>query len=162
MIYCLTDGKAVLADLVESIAAIKALGTEVLRPHPDVQGRSALRLEPFESDIHETRAETQIVMSREHIELLNLSGNRFAMLDGQLARTDHDETDRCRTRKLGDPNGALMPDASRINPDSPKVRCQSLTMNASTKAISPKSKKSSMSPIVAAKAIFHWFAVSLS
>src|SRR5215472_9491214 len=59
-----------------------------------------------------------------------------------------------------EPNGALMPEASRINPDSPKVRCQSLTMNASTKAISPKSKKSSMSPIVAAKAIFHWFAVS--
>jgi len=59
-----------------------------------------------------------------------------------------------------EPNGAVMPEASRIIPDCPKVRCQSLTMNASTKAISPKSKKSSMSPIVAAKAIFHWFAVS--
>src|SRR5215469_6583526 len=60
-----------------------------------------------------------------------------------------------------EPNGAVMPEASRMSPDSPKVRFQSLTINASTKPIRPKSKKSSMSPIVAAIAIFHWFAVSL-
>jgi hypothetical protein len=67
---------------------------------------------------------------------------------------DDAEAEECWLVGLRD--RALMPEASRIIPDCPKVRCQSLTMNARTKAISPKSKKSSMSPIVAAKAIFHW------
>src|SRR5579862_4770009 len=53
-----------------------------------------------------------------------------------------------------------MPEARRMAPDCPKVRCQFLTTKPSTKLIKKKSKKSSMSPSVAAPAISHWFLVN--
>jgi len=72
------------------------------RPHSDVDGRQALRIEPLESDIHELRAETQVVMARQHVELLNFSRGRLAILDGQLARAHRDESDRRRVGKRSD------------------------------------------------------------
>ena len=53
------------------------------------------------------------------------------------------------------PGIAATPEANRIAPDCPKVRCQSLTKKASVKPISPKSKKSSMTENTHAVKIFH-------
>src|SRR6185437_11555258 len=61
----LADRKSILADLVEPVASIEALRCEVFRPHSDVQGSSPSALEPLQPDIHQLRAEAQIVMACE-------------------------------------------------------------------------------------------------
>jgi hypothetical protein len=53
------------------------------------------------------------------------------------------------------PGIAAIPDYNRMVPDWPNVRCQSLTKNASTNAIKPKSKKSSIIENRQAVKIFH-------
>ena len=53
------------------------------------------------------------------------------------------------------PGIAEMPEANRIAPDCPKVRCQSRTKNAKTKLIRKKSKKSSIVENRQATKIFH-------
>ena len=87
------DWKSVLADFAESVASIEALRSLVLRPHADVHRRSTLRFEPFEPGLHQSRSETQVVMIARAVELLNFARGRPAILDGELAGADGDESD---------------------------------------------------------------------
>src|SRR6185312_115194 len=106
-IHGLANGKPVLTDLLEAVAAIEPLGSQIFRPHSDVQGSSPLTLQPFEPDSHQTRADTQIVMSCQHIELMNLAGAGLTILYRQLATAHGNETHRRRVGKSGQPDGAL-------------------------------------------------------
>jgi hypothetical protein len=58
------------------------------------------------------------------------------------------------------PGIAAIPEANRIAPDCPNVRCQSFTKKASTNPIKAKSKKSMTIENRHAVKIFHWLVVS--
>src|SRR5690606_7795941 len=93
-IHRVTDTKSILTNLAKSVAGIETLRAVILRPHTDVQRPAALGFQPFEAKRHQARAEAQVLVAREHVELMYFSGRRRKILDRQLARTNRDEPGR--------------------------------------------------------------------